>query len=85
MPQSLTEIRDRIERYLAGDLSYPDMQRWFLPATWNIHQSADQALKDLVGELGLRFAEFEAGHWTETDLRVKLHALLSAPLHSPRP
>ena len=76
MNQSLDqEVRAQLDRYLAGEQSIAEFQRWFLPASWNVHRSGNLAAEDLVGEVGLLLAEFEAGDRSEDDLRALLNRL----------
>jgi hypothetical protein len=77
MPMSLDlEIRDWLARYLAGDISLRAFRDWFMPATWNVHQTGNVEAIDLTGEIGLRIAELTSGHRTELDVRFLLLPLV---------
>ena len=64
------EIREHLVRYLSGELSLRDFNRWFMPATWNIDRSGNDDAERLVGDIGLALAELQAGHATEEQVRV---------------
>jgi hypothetical protein len=70
------EIHDELVRYLAGEISMTDFRNWFYSTTWEIQQPIDQTLAEVIGEVGLRLAEFSSGHWTESELRGKLVPLV---------
>jgi hypothetical protein len=77
MDQSLdSQIRERLAGYVSGDSALADFQRWFLPATWNVHRLGDPALEELVGEVGAVTAEYDAGHRDEASVREELSTLL---------
>ncbi|MGH2588319.1 MAG: hypothetical protein ACRDJE_25645 [Dehalococcoidia bacterium] len=69
------DIRARLDRYLAGEQSMAEFQRWFIPASWNVHRSGNPAVEGLVGEVGLLLAEFEAGDRSEDELRKHFRPL----------
>jgi|SRR5208283_3371585 len=71
------EIRDRLARYLNGDISLHEFEGWFVPVAWSIEQSQSAEAIELAGEVELRLAEFSNGHWTEAELRSKLEPLVS--------
>jgi hypothetical protein len=70
------EIRDWLARYLDGDISLRQFREWFVPASWNVHQTGNVAAGDLVGEIGLRLAEFTSGHRSEEDVQSLLRPLV---------
>ena len=71
------EIRDRLARYLNGDVSLHEFEGWFVPVAWSIEQTRNAKAIELAGEVELRLAEFSNRHWTEAELRRKLEPLLS--------
>jgi hypothetical protein len=71
------EIRDRLARYLNGDISLHDFEDWFVPVSWDIEQIHNSKANELAGEIELRLAEFSNGDWTEAELRSKLEPLVS--------
>lgn len=71
----LNEIREKLANYLAGKLSRPDFEDWFVQNSWNIHKSNEPEIietKSLVHCIELRLAEFSSGHLTEQGLRKEL-------------
>jgi hypothetical protein len=79
------QIRDQLVRYLVGEQSLADFNRWFMPATWNVHRRGDQDLEALVGEVGLAMAEHQAGDLTEEQLRERLALVAKADRLQPGP
>ena len=73
------EIRDRLTRYLDGEISLRQFEDWFIPVAWASPQTVNQGTLELVGEIELRLAEFSNGHWTESQLRAKLEPLATVP------
>ncbi len=71
------EIRDRLARYLNGDIPLHDFEDWFVPVSWDIEQIHNSEANELAGEIELRLAEFSNGDWTEAELRSKLEPLVS--------
>lgn len=72
------EIRDHLAAYLAREISPHDFENWFFPKTWDVDQTGDPALVDLVYEIKLNWAEFSNGDWTEEELRRMLSLLVEA-------
>jgi hypothetical protein len=68
----LNEIREQLANYLAGEISRPEFEDWFVQSSWNIHQSDEPDAKNLVHCIELRLAEFSSGHLTEQGLRKEL-------------
>ncbi len=68
-----------LRRYLSGELSLRDFNRWFLPASRNVHRSGNAEAERLVGDIGLALSEFQAGHRTETELRDVLERVAHIP------
>jgi hypothetical protein len=71
------EIRDRLARYLNGDISLHDFEEWFVPVSWSVEQTHSAKAIELAAEVELRLAEFSNDHWTEAELRSKLQPLVS--------
>jgi hypothetical protein len=73
---SEAECRQRIARFVSGDVSLDDFEDWFVSASWNQHQHAGAGLQRLVGLVELLLAEHSGGHRSEHQLRASLHSLL---------
>lgn len=67
-------IREKLAKYLAGEISLSTFQEWFVPRAWNI-EKRDPAAVELAHEIDLRLAEFSNGDWTEEELKSKLRPL----------
>ena len=48
------EIRDKLGSYLLGEISLEDFKDWFVPVSWNIDYSNNQAAINMVYEIELR-------------------------------
>lgn len=86
MPLPLAdEIRQNLERYLAGETSLEVFGDWFVPATWDVDRTNDQSLIDLTYEMILRLAEYSNGDCSEAELKRLLRPLVAAstPMLSP--
>ena len=66
------EIRERLRRYLTGEIALQEFEDWFTANTWNIHQVGDPATMDLAYEIDLRLPEHTNGDGTEDDLKLVL-------------
>lgn len=77
MPFLDLAIREQLARYLAGEISLPEFQEWFVPRAWNIEKQGSPAAGDLAHEVELRLAEFSNGDWTEDELKSKLRPLVT--------
>lgn len=70
------KIREQLAAYLAGEISLSEFEDWFFSETWDIDQTSDLALTNLVYGIKLRWAEFSNGDWTESEFRSLLRSLL---------
>lgn len=70
-------IRQKLIEYVTSQLSLQEFQRWFVPATWDVHLSREQGAMDLTYRIDLRLAEYTSGHLPESQLRSELGKLLS--------
>jgi hypothetical protein len=71
------EIREKLASYLAGEISLADFEDWFVPASWNVVPSGNQAAANLVYEIEIWLAEFSDGFWREEELKNSLQPLVS--------
>jgi hypothetical protein len=71
-----TVIREQLTRYLSGEISLQEFQRWFISTTWDVEQSNDLAAEELAQAIELRLAEYTNGDWTEQELRGWLRSLV---------
>lgn len=69
-------IHEKLAEYLAGEITLCEFEDWFFPETWDIDQTDNTALINLVYGIKLSLAEFSNGDWTEAELRSMLRPLL---------
>jgi hypothetical protein len=74
-----SEIRFRLADWLAGDRSLDEFDDWFVPATWDIHNSGDSEAEVLTDEIELRLSEYTDGVLSPEDLKRELSALAGSP------
>lgn len=80
MPHLLDDdIRIRLARYVRGEWSLDEFGDWFVPTTWDVDQSPDAGLKDLVYDILLRVAEYSNGDCREDELKHLLYPLAAGP------
>lgn len=70
------EIREQLVNCLAGELDLDAFDEWLTEATWNIHQSGDEAAQRLAYAIELRLFERSSGHLSDDDLDAELAALV---------
>ncbi|MGH7264026.1 MAG: hypothetical protein ACREMB_04110 [Candidatus Rokuibacteriota bacterium] len=73
-----SEILSHLLRYIRGQESLTELEDWFVPATWQIHQTGDRDAVAVSRRVSLRLAEFLNGHWTENELKDRFSELLLA-------
>ena len=70
-----TQIRQRLLRQVAGEITLEQFVAWFAPVVWRI-DSASPAARDLAYEIELRLAEYSNGDWTEGELKRLFRSLV---------
>ena len=70
-------IRRELARYLTRELSLREFRDWFLPSVWNIDAVVDAETAALAHMIELLLAEFEQGHWLETEVWDRLASQLT--------
>ena len=68
-------LRQRIARYLAGELSLADLYAWFTGEAWNIDARSDHDTAQLYHAVDLLLSEHSRGDWTEDELKEHLYPL----------
>lgn len=71
------EIRQKLINYLLNVISLSQFQEWFVPNTWDIHQSGEQGAIALTSDIELRLSEYSSGHLPEARMRREFSQLLS--------
>jgi hypothetical protein len=76
-PRALvTQIRDRLARYLSAEITLHDFRQWLTAQAWNIDHRADAETADLVHEIELVLAEYDHGDWTKDEVISQLAPLV---------
>lgn len=71
-----------VASYVRGDLPLATFQEWFIPATWNVRNIADDDAISLIRAIQLTLAEFLSGDISEEELRRDLGGL-AGPISPP--
>lgn len=71
------QIRQKLFDWLDGRISLRQFEAWFVPATWDAHQSNAET-KALVDDIELNLFEYSDGHMTQDDLRLALLTLVQS-------
>ena len=66
------KIRAWLGRYVRGEITLGQFKDWFVPATWNVHQSGNPLAPDLAYEVDALLAELSDGALTERRLKQRL-------------
>ncbi len=69
------EIRQRLARYIAGEISLDQFSDWFQPVMWDIENTGNSTAINLAYQVELCLAEASNGDWTETELKNLLRPL----------
>jgi hypothetical protein len=72
---SVQEVRRELAKFLAHTQTLDGLNESLSRSTWNIHRE-DASVRDLVGAIELRLAEFSDSQCDENELREHLTALL---------
>jgi hypothetical protein len=71
------QIRERLADWINGKTSLIEFEDWFIPATWNIHQSGDKDAENMVDEIELNLSEYSGGYISQIELRDAMRSLLA--------
>jgi hypothetical protein len=71
------QIRNGLSEWMDGKITLREFEDWFVPATWDIHQSGDEKAEDLADEIELRLSEYSGGYLSREDLRSEMKSLLA--------
>jgi hypothetical protein len=74
-----TQVREHLQAYLLGSESLPEFHAWFVEWRRTNPDSGD----GLTHDIDLRLAEYNRGHWSESQLRGLLLSLLEGPTLTP--
>ena len=70
------ELRGQVRRYLGGQVSFHELQRWLAPRVWRPYASGDPETARLMSAVQIRLDEYAAGYWSEELLHESLRALM---------
>ena len=70
------EIQKTVIRYLTGAITLGDLQNWLAPHAWDMDESTDELVSELVYSIELRIAEYTAGHLPLDDFKSELKKLV---------
>jgi hypothetical protein len=70
------ELREKLINYLSGEISLKEFENWFVPASWNVNRSNNQAAINIVYEIELWLSEYSDGFRSEGELRNLLLPLV---------
>ena len=70
------EIRGQVGRYLNGQISFGELQRWLAPRAWLRHAPFDREGARLFTAVQIRLDEYAAGYWSESLLHTSLRSVL---------
>lgn len=73
---SVSEIRERLNQFVAGSLALDDFEDWLVSASWNMHLDSDPIAQALVSAVELRLAEHSEGHLPMGQMIEEFRALL---------
>jgi hypothetical protein len=66
------EIRQRLAQYAAGAISLAEFRAWFVPATWDLDDTAGPDSNQMAYDIENLYAEYTDGYWTEPELREQV-------------
>lgn len=72
------QIQQQIAEYLSGKISLIEFQRWFIPATWDVHLSGNQTATELAYKIELMLAEYTSGHLSEDEMQREMRPLIES-------
>jgi len=72
-----SQIREKIGRYLRGELSLDHFEDWIAQASWNMHKDSDERAQKIASAVELRLAEHSSEHLDENSLREELRQLVN--------
>lgn len=79
------DIREKIAEAVRKEISVPDLARWVMSNSWNMHQDSSDSAVDLASEIHLLLAERDNFQLDDASFLSEISALnsplvLSAPI-----
>lgn len=75
-----SQIREKLGRYLRGDLSLDPFEDWLAQSSWDMHKDSSEEAQGLVSAIELRLAEHSSGHLNESALKDELRQFVNPPI-----
>jgi hypothetical protein len=75
-------IRERVNSFLAGDLTLLQFQDWLVANTWDVEEQGDPHATDLTYEIKLALAEHSRGDISEDELRERMSQAVKTAVHA---
>ena len=78
-PSLEQDLREHLAEYLAERTTLDEFKDWLVGATWDIDETGDETVTELVYEIKLALAEESSGFISERELRAELTPLVGLP------
>jgi hypothetical protein len=75
-------IRERVNSFLAGDLTLLQFQDWLVANTWDVEEQGDPHATDLTYEIKLALAEHSRGDISGDELRDRMSKAVKTAVHA---
>lgn len=72
------QIREKLGRYLSGELSLDYFEDWLVQRSWNMHKDSDESAQKLASAVELRLAEHSSGQLDDAALRDELRQYVNS-------
>ena len=74
-------IREKLAKFLANEISLPDFEDWFVQQTWGVQKDDNKELRQVIHAIELRLSEFSSEHMDEQGLRKELASFVEHGTH----
>lgn len=68
----LKELQDKVAQMVQGQISISAFKDWFMPYSVNAHQEQNREVRQGIGKIMGRLAEYSQQHLSEEELRQQL-------------
>jgi hypothetical protein len=75
-----SQIREKLGRYLRGDVSLDSFEDWLVERSWGMHKDSQESAQRLASAIELRLAEHSSGHLGERELKDELRQFANPPV-----
>lgn len=63
------ELKDQIAKYIDGEITFGQLEEWYVPRLPLFLQAPDSADADMIAEIELAAADWSAGSYDEAEVR----------------